>query len=198
MSPAHKAFFILLAILLAGFVIVSPQGLLVAQEASATPTEIPFNELPECPPFTPDPLIPTPAPDPHDNSAPVCRLKTTLIVDVRELIEQGIDPRTVGISGDPVFSEESTPSPFATPAPSITFVEPVASPIAADVPHQTHALYLPSIQDDPTSELSASATPTSSLLISDSSEPSNTLYMPLLQGTLSSSAESADAELPVP
>jgi hypothetical protein len=190
--------FFLLASLLAGLIVVSPHGLLIAQEVSATPTEIPFNELPECPPFTLEALTPTPIPD-FSATAPRCRVNSTLIVDVRALIEQGIDPRTVGIGGDPVFSDESTPSPFATPTiPSVTFVERVTTPLAADAPHQMNRVCLPAVQGGPSFELSASATRTISLPDSDSSEPSNKLYMPLLQGTLSSSAESADAEIAAP
>lgn len=149
--------------------------------STVTPTALAFDQLPECPPFTPDPLVPTASPDLSD-SAPRCRVESVNIVDVKALIEQGIDPSTLGIGGDPVFSAESTPSPYATPTvPLILSEEQVTTPIAAgatpQATRQMQHLYLPAVRG-----LSASPASTSSLATPANSQQSRRLYLPAVQG----------------
>jgi hypothetical protein len=148
---------------------------------SVEPTYIPFDQLPVCPPFTPDPLVPTAAPDLSD-TAPRCHVQSTLIVDVRELLEQGIDPAEVGIPGDPLsITPEpgaATPTPFGTPSPSINLAEPVATPVTADAPQQMNHLYLPAVLGIPSSA-SASAR---SLATPANSHQAVRLYLPTVQG----------------
>lgn len=64
--------------------------------------EVPFDELPICPEIPP---IDSTKSLPPDDSKPICRVESILIIDVSELIERGEDPADYGIGGDPVWSE---------------------------------------------------------------------------------------------
>ena len=127
MSPVRTVIAVLLVSLLVGIFAFSPVSSLVAQETSATPTAIPYEDLPQCPPLVPDSLLPTPEPDLSPN-APRCR--------------------------GPVVYATATPLPTAPPPPpTLTATPDVAEeissgPESSDVPNQTNKLYLPMMQGD--------------------------------------------------
>ena len=116
MSPARTALAILLVGLLVS-VVFSSGSSLFAQETAATPTYVPYDQLPICPPMILNPTNPTPVADPNGL---VCR-------------------------GPFVFVTE-TPTPLASPSPTPTATISAEALVPADRPTQNNKLYLPMMQ----------------------------------------------------
>lgn len=139
MSPVRNGLVFLLVGLLVAIFFVSPlsqRSSLFAQEPSATPTSFPdWDDIPYCPPVTENPSSSEATPLPSAN-APICRATGVVFSDEGPYSENPSE----------VTQEPSDSQSDATPiAPTPT--APVASLEAADIPNQTHKLYLPSAHD---------------------------------------------------
>lgn len=76
MSPARTGLAILVVAILFGSFVLSQDSTLFAQDSSPSPTAVPFDELPVCPPFTPDSAVPTPTVDfLNSDDEPRCRVE---------------------------------------------------------------------------------------------------------------------------